>query len=58
LVASAVPLDDEFDAAAELAECLEQLALASRKERIDFLIEKQRVSGLSDDEKTELRALH
>jgi DNA primase len=58
LVASEVPLDDEFDAAAELAECLEQLALASRKARIDFLIEKQRVSGLSDDEKTELRALH
>ena len=58
LVASGVPVDDEFDAAAELADCLEQLALAGRKERIDFLIEKQRVSGLSDDEKTELRALH
>ena len=58
LVASEVPLEEEFDAAAELAECLEQLALASRKARIDFLIEKQRVSGLSDDEKTELRQLH
>ena len=58
LVASEVPLEEEFDAAAELAECLEQLALASRKARIDFLIEKQRVSGLSDDEKSELRALH
>jgi DNA primase len=58
LVASVVPLDEEFDAAAELAECLDQLALAGRKERIDFLIEKQKVSGLSDDEKTELRALH
>ena len=58
LVASGMPLDEEFDAAAELAECLEQLALAGRKERVDFLIEKQRVSGLSDDEKTELRQLH
>ena len=58
LVASEVPLDEEFDAAAELAECLEQLALAGRKERIDVLIEKQKVSGLSDDEKTELRQLH
>jgi DNA primase len=58
LVASEMPLDEEFDAAAELAECLEQLALAGRKERVDFLIEKQRVSGLSDDEKTELRQLH
>jgi len=58
LVASEMPLDEEFDAAAELAECLEQLALAGRKERVDFLIEKQRVSGLSDDEKSELRQLH
>ena len=58
LVASEMPLDEEFDAAAELAECLEQLALAGRRERVDFLIEKQRVSGLSDDEKTELRQLH
>jgi len=32
--------------------------LAGRRERVDFLIEKQRVSGLSDDEKTELRQLH
>ena len=58
LVASEMPIDEEFDAAAELAACLEQLALAGRKERVDFLIEKQRVSGLSDDEKSELRQLH
>ena len=38
--------------------CAQQLARAGRKERVDFLIEKQRVSGLSDDEKTELRQLH
>ena len=57
LAAAAIPLDDDFDPSAELAECLDQLALAGRKDRIDFLIEKQRVSGLSDDEKAELRAL-
>lgn len=58
LAANEMPLDDDFDAGAELADCLDQLALAGRKERIDFLIEKQRHSGLSDEEKTELRQLH
>ena len=58
LAASQLPDDEDFDAAAELDECLEQLALAGRKERIDFLIEKQRVKGLSEDEKAELRQLH
>jgi len=57
LVASEVPLDEDFDAAAELGDCLEQLALAGRKERITFLIEKQRVNGLSDEEKAELQEL-
>lgn len=54
LAAANVPSDDEFDAAAELNECLQQLELAGRKERVEFLIEKQRVTGLSDDEKSEL----
>jgi DNA primase len=58
LAMSGVLDDDEFDAAAELDECLDQLAQAGRKERVEFLIEKQRVSGLSDDEKAELRQLH
>jgi DNA primase len=58
LAAAAVPMDDEFDAAAELEECLQQLAIAGRKERIEFLIEKQRSSGLSDDEKAELTQRH
>ena len=57
LAAAALPLDEDFDPVAELDECLDQLATFGRKERIDFLIEKQRVSGLSDDEKSELRAL-
>jgi len=58
LAATELPVDEDFDAAAELAECLELLAQAGRKERVDFLIEKQKVSGLSEDEKTELRQLY
>jgi DNA primase len=58
LAVSVMPDDEEFDAAAELAECLDQLANAGRKERVDFLIEKQRLSGLSEDEKAELRQLY
>ena len=58
LAASELPDDEDFDAAAELAECIDQLALAGRKERIDFLIEKQRLNGLSDAEKAELRQLY
>ena len=57
LVASEVPLDDEFNAAAELGDCLDQIETAGRKERITFLIEKQRVNGLTDEEKAELQEL-
>jgi DNA primase len=57
LAAAAVPMDDDFDASAELQECMQQLAIAGRKERIEFLIEKQRVTGLNDDEKSELQQL-
>jgi DNA primase len=57
LAAVDVPGDEEFDPAAELADCLEQLALAGRRERIDFLIEKQRVKSLDDSEMAELRQL-
>ncbi len=57
LAAAEMPLDEDFDAAAELGECLHQLALAGRKERVDFLIEKQRLTGLSGEEKSELRQL-
>ncbi|MDH3551507.1 MAG: DNA primase [Gammaproteobacteria bacterium] len=58
LAANEVPHEEDFDPAAELEACLDQLALAGRRERIDFLIEKQRLSSLSDDEKSELRQLH
>ncbi len=57
LAAADMPMDEEFDAAAELSDCVQQLAIAGRKERIEFLIEKQRVTGLSDDEKFELQQL-
>jgi DNA primase len=58
LAALEVPEEDDFDAAAELAACLDQLALAGRRERVDFLIEKQKLSPLTDEEKSELRQLH
>ncbi|MEJ2128912.1 MAG: DNA primase [Woeseiaceae bacterium] len=58
LAAIEVPEEEDFDPAAELAACLDQLALAGRRERIDFLIEKQKLSSLTDEEKSELRQLH
>ena len=57
LAAVEMPADDDFDPAAELADCLHQIAAAGRRERIDFLIEKQRVERLSEDELLELRQL-
>jgi DNA primase len=57
LAAVEVPADEDFDPAAELADCIEQLALAGRRERIDFLIEKQRDKALNEDEVAELRQL-
>ena len=58
LAAMDVPSDEDFDPAAELADCLTQLATAGRKDRITFLIEKQRVNSLTDDELSELRQLN
>ena len=55
LAALEVPDEEDFDSATELAACLDQLAIAGRRERIDLLIEKQRLNSLSDDEKAELR---
>ena len=57
LAAGEIPDEDDFDAAAELAACVDQLVAAGRRERIDFLIEKQRLNPLSDEEKAELRQL-
>ena len=57
LAAVELPADPDFDPAAELADCLEQLALAGRREHVSFLIEKQRLGSLSEDEKAALRQL-
>lgn len=57
LAAAEMPTGDEFDTASELAACLDQLALAGRRERIDFLIEKQKLNPLTEEEKSELRQI-
>jgi DNA primase len=57
LAAVEMPDEADFDASQELAECLAQLALAGRRERIDFLIEKQKLNPLTDEEKSELRQI-
>jgi DNA primase len=57
LAAVEIPQGEEFDAAAELRQCLDQLAIASRRERIDFLIEKERLTSLAMDERGELTEL-
>ncbi len=57
LAAVELPNDEEFDPAAELHDCLDLLAVAGRRKRVDLLIEKQRVNTLSDEERAELRQL-
>jgi DNA primase len=57
LAAVEMPDEEEFDPGEELTACLEQLALAGRRERIDILIEKQKLNPLTDDEKSELRQI-
>jgi DNA primase len=57
LAAVELPVSEDFDAAAELEQCIAQLALAGKRERVDFLIEKERLSSLSDAERSELRQL-
>ena len=52
-----MPADEEFDPASELRECLRQLALAGEREKIEFLIEKQKHNSLTDGEKQQLREL-
>ena len=57
LAAVEIPQSEEFDVSAELAECLRQLAVSGARDRVDFLIEKQKVTPLSDAERSELRSL-
>ncbi len=55
LAAAELPLGEDFDATAELGDCLRQLRQASAKARIENLIEKERLGALSDEQKQELR---
>jgi DNA primase len=57
LAAVEMPPADEFDPAAELADCLAQLAAAGVRDRVQILIEKERLNALSDEERGELRRL-
>lgn len=57
LAAVEIPADDDFDAAAELASCVAQLADAGRREHIEKLVEKEKLGALSAEQKNELRQL-
>ncbi len=57
LAATEMPESEDFDAAAELADCIIQLTLAAKRERLEFLIEKQRLGSLSPIQRDELRML-
>ncbi len=57
LAAADIPEHEEFDASAELAECLHQVAVSGARQRINFLIEKQKVKPLTEAERSELRQL-
>ncbi len=57
LAAVEMPPPGEFDPAAELSECLRQLAAAGARERVQLLIEKERLGALSEAERNELRRL-
>jgi DNA primase len=57
LAAVEIPASEDFDPAAELHECLDQLAVAGRRERVNLLIEKQRLSTLNEEERAELKNL-
>lgn len=55
LAAVEMPASEDFDAAAELADCINQLALSAKRDRIGFLIGKQALGTLSASERDELR---
>ncbi len=52
-----VPDDNDFDVAAELADCVRQLNAMAVHDRFNFLIEKQKLTGLSAAELEEFRTL-
>ncbi|MBT8084700.1 MAG: DNA primase [Woeseia sp.] len=55
LASTEIPLSEDFDPAAELSACMQQLRQAAGRERIEFLIEKERLGALTEDQKEELR---
>ena len=57
LAAAELPLEEDFDAGAELAHCLTRLGQTANEDRIEFLIQKQRDGSLDDDGIAELRRL-
>ena len=57
LAAVELPSPEEFDPAAELAQCLQQLARAGARDRVQILVEKQMLGSLTEDERSELRQL-
>jgi DNA primase len=57
LAAVEMPSVDDFDPAAELSDCLKQLAHAGARDRLQKLIEKERLTDWSDEELGELRQI-
>ena len=57
LAAAELPLEEDFDADAELEECIARLSQTANEDRIDFLIQKQRDDSLDDERIAELRRL-
>jgi DNA primase len=57
LAAVEMPPVEEFDPVAELSDCITQLAAAVARDRVQVLIEKERLNALSEDERSELRRL-
>ncbi|MEX2495295.1 MAG: DNA primase [Woeseia sp.] len=57
LAAVEMPPPEEFDPVAELSDCLAQLITAAGHDRIQALIEKERLGSLSDDERSELKKM-
>jgi DNA primase len=57
LAAVEMPPAEEFDPATELSDCLAQLAAAGARDRVQILIEKERLDALSEEERSELRQL-
>jgi len=55
LAATELPGGDDFDPRPELAECLARLRRGAERNRIEYLIEKERLGALSEDQKQELR---